>query len=475
MDSKDQTPVVVGMGVVSPAGTSVGEFAENLFSGEVGNIKWITRFDTSNFKVKFAAQLERGESDDKKNLEFLLQALEGRKAPQELVVSLRKGWMRMDDYTKDAIVAGVQAFEQAAPWLQHKAAREEDMIAMLTAPNAPQEERIRAVLQGCNSIPVIIGSGYGGLATVLRGEETLGGRGPSKVLPSLVQETMINSPTARLASMYQLLGGNFGTSNACASGTQAIIAAAEKIKQGAEGALVIGGDALVIGLLIAAFTNGGALSSYEGDLKKASRPWDSGRKGFVISEGAAALYMAPAYLAAQQRVKPLAVLAGFGDSADAPSNVNNLAEPNIHGPVLSMGRALAMAGLLDRAGGLSGLAYLNAHATATSVGDLNEARAIAYLLGEYAKAVPVGSTKSITGHMLGGAGVIESIACILALQRGLVPGNVNLDIVDDKIAATGINLPTKTEQMGKVHGPRYALSNSFGFGGANTSVLWKEA
>lgn len=480
MDSKDRTPVVVGMGVVSPAGNSIGEFANNIFDGKVGNIRQITKFDASAFEVRIAGEVAKGEEFDGSSLDRVLQVITTRQVPQDLVVSIRKAWRNMDDYTKYAILAGVQAAEQAGPSLDYKVMGEEAVISALSNPVMRQEERIRAVLEGTNRVPVIIGSGYGGLESVLKGETVLKAEGirggPSRVPARLIQESMINSPASRLASIYQFLGENFGVSNACASGTQAIIEAALRILKGeAEGALAVGADALEIGITMAAFTNAGALSRYGGEPRTASRPWDGGRKGFVLSEGAAAIYMVPRYLAEEKGIKVLAVLAGWDGSSDGNWNINNMAEPNVRGPLLSMARPLGMAGLLDIEGGLARLAYINAHATATTDGDLNEALAITYLLGEYARQVPVGSTKSITGHMLGGAGVVESIACILALQRGLVPGNVNLDSVDPKIAATGINLPTQTVQMRKAEGPRYALSNSFGFGGANATVVWKEA
>lgn len=480
MDSKDRTPVVVGIGVISPAGNSVDEFAEHVFSGKVGNIGQITRFDTSAFKIRIAGEVPSSDEADVKRLDYIAEVVRKRQAPQELLTSLRRAWRSMDDYTRFAILAGVQAVEQAGAGqkLNYPVLDEEAVIAKLTDTSLPHEERIKAVLQGNNKIPVIIGSGYGGLESLLKGEtlfKTEGSHGgPSRVPARLIQESMINSPTARLASIYQFLGENFGTSNACASGTQAIIEAALRIKEGgAEAALVVGGDALELGVCIAAFTNAGALSSYNGNPKSASRPWDVGRKGFVLSEGAAALFLVPKYLAVENDMEIFASLAGWDGSNDASWNINNMAEPSVRGPVLSMARAIEMGGLLDNKGLLAKVAYLNAHATGTRDGDLNEAKAIALLFGEYVNGMAVGSTKSITGHMLGGAGVIESIVCILALQRGIVPGNVNLDLIDKEIAATGIYLPTKTVQMKKVDGSRYALSNSFGFGGANATVLWK--
>lgn len=479
MALKDRTPVVVGMGVVSPAGNSVDEFAEHVFNGEVGNIGQITRFDASAFGITIAGEVPRSVNGDAGWLDYLVNVVTEKQVPSGLVSSLKKAWRSMDDYTRYAILAGVQAVEHAGRKLNYSVLDEEAVIAKLTDPSLPHEERIKAVLRGNNNVPVIIGSGYGGLGSLLNGEAVLKAEGilggPSRVPARLIQESMINSPTARLASVYQFLGENFGTSNACASGTQAIIEAALRIKEGrAEAALVVGGDALELGVCIAAFTNAGALSSYDGNPKSASRPWDVDRKGFVLSEGAAALFLMPRYLAVEKDMEIFASLAGWDGSNDASWNINNMAEPNIRGPVLSMAGAIEMGGLLGQKGLLARVAYINAHGTGTSAGDFNEAKAIALLFGEYAASVAVGSTKSITGHMLGGAGVIESIVCILALQRGISPGNVNLSTIDEKIAATGIYLPRECVRMnGK--SPRYALSNSFGFGGANATVLWRQA
>ncbi|MFH1182079.1 MAG: beta-ketoacyl-[acyl-carrier-protein] synthase family protein [Candidatus Woesearchaeota archaeon] len=457
----DCTPVVVGMGVISPAGKTVDEFADHIFNGIVGNIKEITRFDVSQYPVKIAGEVVIDASDSE-----AFMASMGKSDP-----TLRKAWRRFSTYTKYAVLAGMQAVGQV-PGISHSALDEAGIISLLDSNSCSHEEKLKQVLQACNNIPVIIGSGYGGLEDILDGQMALSRKGPSVVPAILVQESMINSPGARLAYMYQFLGANYGVSSACASGSNAIIDVAKRIRnEGCEGALAVGADALELGVVVASFTNTGALAKWEGDPKNASRPWDKGRTGFVISEGAAALYLMPKWLAEEKNIPILAEIAGYGESADADKS-SNLEPPSFRGPFLSMTRALEMAGLLDRQGGIAEIAYGNAHGTATPEGDLNEAKVFARAFGDYKGKIPVGSTKSIHGHMIGAAGTIEAIACILTLQKGVAPGNVNLDVIDPEIAKTGIYLPTQAVPMSG-HQPRYAVNNSFGFGGTNATVIFK--
>ncbi|MGI8900973.1 MAG: beta-ketoacyl-ACP synthase II [Nocardioides sp.] len=308
---------------------------------------------------------------------------------------------------------------------------------------------------------VAMASGIGGIQTLLANYDLLNNKGPRRVSPLAIPMLMPNSPAANIGLAIGARAGVHTPVSACASGNEAISLGIDMIRLGRADVVVVGGtEAAVHPLPMAAFGQMMALSKRNDEPEKASRPWDRGRDGFVLGEGAAVLVLESAEHAERRGAKVYAEAAGAGITADS----HDIAQPDPvgHGATRAMKIALVEAGMDP-----SEVHHINAHATSTPQGDIAEAGAIRNALGGAASQVVLTSTKSMTGHLLGAAGALESMVTILALQHRLVPPTINLDDPED------IDLDIATEQRTLPDGPLGALNNSFGFGGHNVAIAFR--
>jgi 3-oxoacyl-[acyl-carrier-protein] synthase II len=307
---------------------------------------------------------------------------------------------------------------------------------------------------------VVIGSGIGGILTIEHGHTRLLKSGPRKINPFTVPKLMVNAVAGNVSIRHDLRGANSATATACATGAHAIGNAWSLIRcDDADVMLAGGAEAAITPLCIGSFAAMKALSVRNDEPQKASRPFDRDRDGFVLSEGAAVMVLEELEHARRRGAKIYAEMLGFGSSGDA----HHIAapEPSGHGAVRAMQAAIAGAGInLDEVG------YINAHGTATPLGDTAEVHAVHELFGEHARKLVISSTKSMTGHALGAAGGIESVITVLTVHHGVVPPTINLDHPDDGF---DLDFAAHTAQERPV---RYALNNSFGFGGHNVSLAF---
>jgi 3-oxoacyl-[acyl-carrier-protein] synthase II len=313
---------------------------------------------------------------------------------------------------------------------------------------------------------VVVASGIGGISSTLSAYDTLRERGWQRLSPFTVPMLMPNGPAGWISIEFGAQAGVHTPVSACASGAEAIGYGIDMIRSGRADIVIAGGtEAAIIELNIAAFAAMRALSLRNDEPERASRPFDRGRDGFVLGEGAGIVVLESEEHAASRGARVYAVAAGAGYSCDA----HHIAQPDPEGTgaVLAITRALANSGVAA-----SQLTHVNAHATSTPAGDVLEARAIAEALGEAADGVVVSSTKSMTGHLLGGAGAIESVAAIMALREHLAPPTINLD---DPEPDLGVEIAVKpTELHARGSEPMAVLNNSFGFGGSNVAVVFTE-
>ncbi|MFZ5847848.1 MAG: beta-ketoacyl-ACP synthase II [Actinomycetota bacterium] len=310
-------------------------------------------------------------------------------------------------------------------------------------------------------VGVAMASGIGGVQTLLGNYDALNEKGPRRVSPLAIPMLMPNSPAANIGLSIGARAGVHTPVSACASGNEAIALGIDMIRLGRADVVVVGGtEAAVHALPMAAFGQMMALSKRNDDPAAASRPWDKGRDGFVLGEGAAALVLESEEHARARGAKVYAEAAGAGVTADS----HDIAQPDPagRGATRAMVMALREAGLEP-----DEIVHINAHATSTPQGDLAEATAIKNALGSAAGKVVLTSTKSMTGHLLGAAGALESVATVLALHHRIVPGTINLDDPED----TGLDIATEPRKLGD--GPLAALNNSFGFGGHNVAVAFR--
>ncbi len=308
---------------------------------------------------------------------------------------------------------------------------------------------------------VAMASGIGGVQTLLSNYDALNEKGPRRVSPLAIPMLMPNSPAANIGLAIGARAGVHTPVSACASGNEAIALGIDMIRLGRADVVVVGGtEAAVHPLPMAAFGQMMALSKRNDDPEAASRPWDKGRDGFVLGEGAAALVLESEEHAMKRGAKVYAEAAGAGITADS----HDIAQPDPvgRGATRAMEMALREAGLSPRE-----IVHINAHATSTPQGDLAEATAIKNALGEAAGNVVLTSTKSMTGHLLGAAGALESVATVLALHHRIVPATINLEDPED----IGLDIATEPRKLGD--GPLAALNNSFGFGGHNVAIAFR--
>jgi 3-oxoacyl-[acyl-carrier-protein] synthase II len=406
--------VVTGLGCISPVGNTVAESWASLLAGRCG-IDCVTRFDASAYACRIAGEV-RG-----LDISPWISAKEAR---------------GMDTFIHYAIVAAAQAVGDAG-------------IAIGEALAPPQAERI-----GC-----VIGSGIGGLPMIEDNHGELVARGPRRVSPFFVPGSIINMAAGQVSIKFGFQGPNLAIVTACTSGLHAIGEGGRIIAHGDADVVIAGGaESTVCPLGIGGFAAMRALSTRNDDPKAASRPWDKGRDGFVLGEGAGILVLEEYEHAKARGAKIYAELAGFGMSADA----GHMTAPNMDGP-----RRAMLAALRDAGVNADEVDYVNAHGTSTPLGDVNETNAIKAALGEHAARTVISSTKSMTGHLLGGAGGIESVFTVLALHTQKVPPTINLDEPDpqcdlDYCANTARDMPV-----------RVALKNNFGFGGTNGSLVFR--
>ncbi len=400
--------VITGMGAVTPLGNDIPTFWSGLIAGKSG-IAPIKAFDTSAFDVTFA-----GEVKDFSPAPFF-------KNPKDA--------KRNDRYAQFAMAAAKEAYAQSG---------------------ITTFDRERA--------GVIVGSGIGGLISIEEEHAKLIQKGPGRVSPFLIPMMISNMASGNIATEFNFGGPNFAVVTACATANQSIGEAWRLIRTGEADLMIAGGsEAACTPLGIAGFSNMKALSTRNDAPEKASRPFDINRDGFVLGEGAGVVVIESLEHAQNRGAHILAEIVGYGISADA----YHLTAPHPEGE----GAARAMKIALNHAGlNPDQVSYINLHGTSTPQGDICETNAVKSLFGDAAKKVALSSTKSMTGHLLGAAGAIELIACVKAIETGLIPPTINLDNPDP---ACDLNYtPHKTREV-KVE---VALNNSFGFGGHNASI-----
>lgn len=408
--------VVTGLGALSPLGNSVPEYWDGLKNGKSGS-DLITLFDPEKFKTRFACEVKG--FDPKEHFE-------------------RKELRKLDRYSQLAIVAAEQAVIDSAIDL---------------------EEINR------DRVGVIYGSGIGGLGSIAKEiTEFARGDGTPRFSPFFIPRMISDIAAGHISIKYGFRGPNFGTVSACATSTNAIIDAATYIRMGKADIIVTGGsEASVNEIGIGGFNSMMAMSTNNEEYKTASRPFDASRDGFVIGEGAGALILEDLEHARNRGAKIYAELVGSGMSADA----YHLTAPHPEG----LGAALVMKNALEDAQmAPEEVDYVNVHGTATPLGDISETKAILSVFGDHAYKLNISATKSMTGHLLGAAGALEAMATIFAIQEGWIPPTTNLNNLDPEIDPK-LNLTPLKAQKRDVN---VALSNTFGFGGHNASVIMKK-
>ena len=404
--------VVTGLGMLSPLGASIDTSWEGLTAGRSG-IAPITAFDADSYPVRFGGAVPEFD------MSSYLPAKEAR---------------RMDGFIQWGLAAGIQAIRNSGL---------ENSDSNLTR------------------VGVAMGSGIGGIKTIETCHQVLLDRGPNKVSPFFVPSSIINMVSGHLAIMYGYRGPNIAITTACTTGTHNIGYAARMIAYGDADVMIAGGaEKATSPTTMAGFASMKALSSRNDSPTKASRPWDLNRDGFVLSDGAGALVLESLDHATARGATVLAELSGFGASADA----HHMTSPAENGA----GAAASMqAALDDGQHHPSDINYVNAHGTSTPLGDIAETDAIKTVFGSHATALAVSSTKSMTGHALGAAGAIEAVISVLAIRDQCAPPTINLD--DPDPACDLDYVPHHAREM-EIHA---ALSNSFGFGGTNGTLIFK--
>ncbi len=408
--------VVTGLGLVSPVGNSVAEGWANLLAGRSG-IALITKFDASNFACRIAGEVKGFKIED------YIPAKEAR---------------HMDAFIHYGMAAAIQAVQDAG--LPHGETLSED-----------EAERI-----GC-----LVGSGIGGLPMIELTDGEYRERGPRRISPFFVPASIINMISGHVSIRYGYTGPNLAIVTACTTGLHAIGQAGRLIEYGDADVMIAGGaEGTVSPLGVGGFAAARALSTRNDDPRTASRPWDRDRDGFVLGEGAGVVVLEEYEHAKKRGARIYAELAGFGMGADA----HHMTAPNVDGPKRSMKAALRNAGV-----NASEVQYLNAHGTSTPLGDANETNAIKLAFGDHARQLVVNSTKSMTGHLLGGAGGIESVFSVLALHHQVSPPTINIFNQDPDC---DLDYCANEARQMKID---VAVKNNFGFGGTNGTLVFRRA
>lgn len=405
--------VITGMGVISPVGNSIKDFWKSLINGESG-IDFLTRFDVSDLPTKVAGEV--------KNFE-----------PTEWLD--KKESRRMDRFAQFAVAAGKMAIKDSGLNLE-----------------SIDKERAGAV----------IGCGIGGVTTFEEQKEVLMKKGSGRVSPFFVPMLISNMAAGHLSIELGLQGPSMTVVTACASATNAIGEALRLVQNGdVDIALAGGTESPLTPLAFAGFCSMKAMSTEKENAKEACRPFDARRTGFVMGEGAGILVIESLEHAKSRNAKIYAELVGYGSTSDAYHITTPV--PGGAGAARAMGKALESAGIRPQ-----DVDYINAHGTGTGANDATETAAIKMLFGEYAKNVPISSTKSMTGHLMGAAGAIEAIACALTIQNGVIPPTINYGEFDPECDLDYVPNEAREKNVD------VAISNTFGFGGHNATIVLKK-
>ncbi len=412
MSSTNHRVVITGMGMLTPLGLDTASTWQGIISGKSG-IGYITQFDTSDYAVKIAGEV--------KNFDPISY------------MSVKEA-KRMDRFAQLAVAAAKQALEQSE--------------LEINSSNA-------------ESIGAIIGSGIGGISTLFDQAKILIEKGPDRLSPFTVPMMIADMAAGQISIMLGLKGPNFCTTSACSSSADAVGTAFEMVRRGDVPVMFTGGsESSVNPISVAGFSALKALSTNVDNPETASRPFDATRNGFIISEGAAVLVIESLEHAQKRDANIIGEIISYGASADA----YHMTQPTEtgEGGVRSMKRAIERGGIEP-----TDIGYINAHGTSTQLNDKMETCAIKSVFGEYAYKIPVSSTKSMTGHLVGAAGALEAAICAMVIKNGIIPPTINLMHPDPNCDLDYV--PNKTRK-GEV---KFALSNSFGFGGHNSTLILK--
>jgi 3-oxoacyl-[acyl-carrier-protein] synthase II len=404
--------VITGMGAITPIGNDVESFWNNAIEGKCG-VDFIKCFDTSDYKVKIAAEVK----------DFV---------PEDYID--KKETKRMDKYCQYAMAAAKMAMDDSGLDL--------DTI---------EKERLG----------VMVSTGIGGLGTIEKEHEKLLEKGPRRVSPLLIPMIIGNMASGNIAIKYGAKGICTSVVTACATGTNSIGDSYRILQNGTADIMIAGGaEASITPLAIAGFSSMTALSNSE-DINRASIPFDKERDGFVMGEGAGVLILETLEHAEKRGAKIYAEVVGYGATCDAYHMTSP--DPNGEGAARAMKQCIEEAGIKAE-----DISYINAHGTSTPYNDKFETTAIKNLFGEKAYNIPVSSTKSMTGHLLGAAGAIEAIICVKALEEGIIPPTIGYNVKDEEC---DLDYVPNVARKGELN---YALSNSLGFGGHNATILVKK-
>lgn len=403
--------VVTGIGMLSPVGNTLELSWASLVAGKSG-IAPISLFDASSFDVKIAGEIKDFNPD---------------------LYIAKKEQKKMDRFIHFAVACGKMAMEDSG---------------------------LKITEQIAEKVGAIIGVGIGGLPMIEEQHQKLIERGPSRITPFFIPAVITNLASGQVSIMYGLKGPNYSVTSACATGAHSIGEAYNYIRNGQCLAMLAGGtESAICGLAIGGFNAMKALSTRNNDPQKASRPFDKDRDGFVIAEGGAVLVLEDMEFAKSRGAKIYGEVIGYGLSSDA----YHLASPAPDGN--GAYRAMAMA-VRDAEVAVDKIGYVNAHGTSTPMGDEIESQAVKRLFGAESNRVWISSTKSMTGHTLGGAGAIESAICLKALQTGIIPPTINLEHPGEGCDLDYVPLTAREKKI------EVAMNNSFGFGGTNASLLF---
>lgn len=407
---EDVRVVVTGMGAVTPVGNDVATTWANLIAGRSG-VRRITAFDPSPYKTQIAAEVK-----DFDPLNYMD----------------RREVRRTDRCTQYAVAAVTQAVADA---------------------------RLNMEKEDPRQVGVLIGSGVGGIQTILEQYEVLRRRGGRRVSPFLIPNMLVDSTAGHIAIKLGAQGPNFAPVLACATGTGAVGEAFEMIRRGDADVIIAGGsEAGICELVLAGFDVMGALSTRNDEPERACRPFDADRDGFVMGEGSVILVLESLSHALAREARIYGEVLGYGVTADA----YHMAAPRADG----LGAYEAMKIALRKAGlTVQDVDYINAHGTATRLNDVSETRAIKRLFGEHAYDIPISSTKSMTAHLLGAAGTLEALVCLKAINEGIIPPTINLETPDPECDLDYVPNAARRAEV------RVAMSNSFGFGGHNACLV----
>jgi len=403
--------VVTGLGAISPCGNTVAENWNNVKNG-ISGIGPITKFDASAYTTQIAGEVKNFDATD-----FIE----------------KKEIKKMDTFIHYAMAAVKEAMDDSGLVIDESIADETG---------------------------VSIGVGIGGLPNIQHYSDVLSQRGPNRITPFFIPMTISNMASGFVAIEYGAKGYNATTTSACSSANHSIGDAARIIERGDAKVMIVGGtEAAICGLAISGFGAMKALSRRNDEPTKASRPYDKNRDGFILSEGCGILILEEMEYAKARGAKIYGELAGYGFSADA----FHMTTPSTEGPTRAINLALKDAGVTG-----ADVDYINTHGTSTPAGDMNELNAIKAAFGESAKDVSISSTKSMTGHLLGAAGGLEAVLTLKAMEESFIPPTINVDELDE---ACDLDV---TPNVGKQRTIRTAMSNSFGFGGTNATLVFKK-